>query len=148
MVSLNRTEVHWMGMECLKMVMKISPHVHNCGASTKMSKNQKNHFGNILKYFLKISVLQPHFADFQKIFQQFSKNILKMFPKLFFRFFGIFELMKQFFTFAEIFIIIDFFLHNFLVIWKFRFLISWSVRTYIRIYSHITTFQISQTHYL
>ena len=39
-----------------------------------------------------------------------------MFPKLFFQIFGVFETALQFFIFAEIFIIIRFFLHIFLAI--------------------------------
>ena len=86
------------------MVMKISSRVQNCGASTKMPKNQKNNFGNILKIF---------FENWQNaaVKRRFLKNIFKMFLKLFFRFFGIFLLGK-------IFITIAFFLHSFFTIWK------------------------------
>ena len=88
------------------------------GRVYKRQKIEKIILRTFLKYFSKIGVLRPRFADFRKIFQQFSENILKMLPKLFFRFFGIFILGPQFCTCGEIFITIAFFLHIFFTIWK------------------------------
>ena len=89
------------------MVMKFFPHVQNCGPSIKIQKNRKNNFGNIFKIFFKNRRFTAAFRRFsKKIFQQFSENILKMFPKLFFRFFGIFLLAPQFCTSDKIFITI------------------------------------------
>ena len=58
------------------MVMKILPHVQNCGASTKMPKNWKNNFGNIFKIFFKN-------RRFTAAFRRFSKNISTIFKKYF-----------------------------------------------------------------
>ena len=57
-----------------------------------------------------------------------------MFPKLFFRFFCIFELAPQFLNYTEFFIIIAFFLHYFLVVWK-----NWfcpSIHQYLPIFKY------------
>ena len=55
------------------MVMEISPHIQNSGASRKMPKDSKNNLGNIFKIFF----------ENRRIVLIFKKYFfLKMFPKL------------------------------------------------------------------
>ena len=101
-------------------VLKISAIVQNCRAIFVSPSNIKNKFRNIFK---------KKFENFQKDFkkskfstkkkiQNFSNFFLKMFPKLFFNFFCIFGLPPQFLNYTDFFIIIAFFLHYFLAVWK------------------------------
>ena len=88
----------------ISRIMKTSAKLRNCRAS---SKNATKLMWTISKYFLNITDIR-----------RYSKNILKMFPLIFLHFFCIFETPPQFCTFAEVFIILEIFLHIFLAIWR------------------------------
>ena len=101
-----------------KIIFQIFWHFYTREAILYVWKKFHNHsfFPSYFFHHLKIGSIS-HFADFWKIFQQFLKNILKMFPKLFFRFFCIFEFGQQFCICNEFFICIAFSHIFFLTIW-------------------------------
>ena len=84
----------------------------------KCQKIEKIILGTFSNYFSKIVEIFFENRRNAAVKRQFLKNIFKIFPKIFFRFFGIFVLISQFCTRGKIFITIAFFLHILFASWK------------------------------